>query len=1124
MSVKESNSEYLILTIIALIALSITIPSAFGVGLTFGPELTLSDSPGDSTLPQIAVNGSKIYVIWKDVDSTNGDTDVLFKRSTDGGSTFSSTAINITSALTGNVDTDAARDNPLIAFSDTHGFVYVVWEDQDTANGDNDIFFARSADSGATFGTPVNLSQSLTGNPRDPTIATNGTNVYVAWSDDDGGDSEIYFRSSSDGGSTFSPDITNAPTKIWDDGGTEPSQEPRLAASGDNVYIFWQDEAVGTSTNTMYFRASTDKGVNWAPAIGNTPSEIGGSTTTKRTPSIAVSGDKIHLTWRDSGSTKIAYRNVTDSSGTYTFNPALSSPPTTLRTYVGIPTDIQTVASGNFVNIAWSEPIGGADIDVFFMNSTNRGITYSDVEDLSGNAIEASGHDIIVNGTTSFVVWSNVQAGATDSDIVALASFSSKGAKFSGVPSAVTDDTQRATNPDVGTDGTKMFVVWEDETGDVDDPEIRFSVGTASGQDVDFDKTTYRLSDTVTITVTSPASNTNKNSPDEITATATSTSEAGNISIKLTETGNDSNEFSGTMTFSTTSSNDATDVLKALPGNTVSATFSTTTTNVSIFPRTVDIAQATYTLGDTAKITVTDQNSNNNSNSAEKITITITSTKQGSSTTLELTETGTNTGIFGGATDVDLKFSNSIAEIPLNRGLTISQIATAGAGTTDVTVGSETEAGGVTITLEETSNAGTYSDIIQFTTESSSGNSIRTKAGEFVTITKGALTSNAIITPRNDLSKAVLQVLVTGTDPNETKDTITASFEEASDTATIEFTGGESGGGGGGLVRPTVVLNAVAGAAAVFGGGGVDKSPPITTLGDITKSKQIDVPEHIKKIVESQKLSVPIKPLEDEPFDLPLAINEKKYPLGDNENRIETDKLEVGKPVKFKMLFYEQGDLEHVSMYMNLRDGIRSDQSDTYIIFEKRVPMKIVDKNGFFESVNFEIVEGEDNKKFAIFEITFAKPMETSDLVYKTWDFDRRGTAIKVHDAIKVEEPVTEKTTVKQIEETLEEKPPVPKWVKSNAKWWSDGQIDDKTFTNGIGFLISEKIIDVPTGPNVSVIKDDSIEIVEEPIKETNVPQWVKSNAKWWAEDLIDEETFLAGIEYLVKHEIITVI
>jgi len=32
----------------------------------------------------------------------------------------------------------------------------------------------------------------------------------------------------------------------------------------------------------------------------------------------------------------------------------------------------------------------------------------------------------------------------------------------------------------------------------------------------------------------------------------------------------------------------------------------------------------------------------------------------------------------------------------------------------------------------------------------------------------------------------------------------------------------------------------------------------------------------------------------------------------------------------------------------------------------------------------------------------------------------------------------------------------IPEWIKSNAGWWADGQIDDDSFVEGIQFLIKE--------------------------------------------------------------------
>ena len=38
-----------------------------------------------------------------------------------------------------------------------------------------------------------------------------------------------------------------------------------------------------------------------------------------------------------------------------------------------------------------------------------------------------------------------------------------------------------------------------------------------------------------------------------------------------------------------------------------------------------------------------------------------------------------------------------------------------------------------------------------------------------------------------------------------------------------------------------------------------------------------------------------------------------------------------------------------------------------------------------------------------------------------------------------------------------------------------------------------------------------------------NVPNWVKNNAGWWATDQIDDNSFLQGIQYLIKEGIMVI-
>jgi len=49
----------------------------------------------------------------------------------------------------------------------------------------------------------------------------------------------------------------------------------------------------------------------------------------------------------------------------------------------------------------------------------------------------------------------------------------------------------------------------------------------------------------------------------------------------------------------------------------------------------------------------------------------------------------------------------------------------------------------------------------------------------------------------------------------------------------------------------------------------------------------------------------------------------------------------------------------------------------------------------------------------------------------------------------------------------------IPGWIKSNAGWWADGKIDDDSFVQGIQFLIKEKIINIPLTSNSVTVSNE---------------------------------------------------
>jgi hypothetical protein len=85
----------------------------------------------------------------------------------------------------------------------------------------------------------------------------------------------------------------------------------------------------------------------------------------------------------------------------------------------------------------------------------------------------------------------------------------------------------------------------------------------------------------------------------------------------------------------------------------------------------------------------------------------------------------------------------------------------------------------------------------------------------------------------------------------------------------------------------------------------------------------------------------------------------------------------------------------------------------------------------------------------------------------------------------------------------------IPSWIKNNAKWWSQGQISDDDYINGVQYLIQKGIMQVPTQG--------------QPITGTSqIPVSIKNNAGLWATGQTSNDEFVKGIQYLMQSGILT--
>ena len=262
-------------------------------GTTWGPDVRLTRNPLPSNCPSLAVSGSNVHVVWR--DRRDGNMEIYYKRSTDGGTTWDTTDARLTA--------DTAQSSyPSVAASGSD--VHVVWYDTRGGQYEANIYYKHSTNGGTTWGRDTCLVHSPQF-ARNPCVAVSGSNVHVVWDDTrDGWISDVFYKLSTDGGTTWGPDInlTNAPNY---------SDNPSVAVSNALVHIVWADHR--DDVWEIFYKRSTDGGSTWEPDTRLTFNAAGSFL-----PSVAVSDSMVHVVWDDErdGISEVYYkRNPTGNSG-----------------------------------------------------------------------------------------------------------------------------------------------------------------------------------------------------------------------------------------------------------------------------------------------------------------------------------------------------------------------------------------------------------------------------------------------------------------------------------------------------------------------------------------------------------------------------------------------------------------------------------------------------------------------------------------------------------------------------------------------------------------------------------------------------------------------------------------
>ena len=339
---------------------------------------------GLSFSPCIAVDSnSRIHVAW--YDSTSGDEEIYYKRSTDGGSTWSG-LVRITWM-------SGWASPPHIA-ADTGSGIHLVWADH--SPGNYEIFYKRSTDSGASWSGLTRMTWNSGGSSSPSVAADSGNGIHMVWGDSTPGNEEIFYKRSTNSGVSWMGNIR----LTWN---SDQSTSPHLAVDlGNIIHVVWSNN---TSTNfEIFYKRSTDVGATWS-GLSRLTWNAGNSLN----PIIAAdSSGGIHVVWVDysPGNEEIFYKRSTDGGGSWsgpkrmTWNAGESSFPS-------IEAD-----AGTGVYIVWyDDPT--LNREVYLRESTDSGVTWSGLTRLTWNNGKSMMPDLAAVPSTSdlHIVWHDDSSG-----------------------------------------------------------------------------------------------------------------------------------------------------------------------------------------------------------------------------------------------------------------------------------------------------------------------------------------------------------------------------------------------------------------------------------------------------------------------------------------------------------------------------------------------------------------------------------------------------------------------------------------------------------------------------------------------------------------------------------------
>lgn len=367
---------------------------------------------------KVAASGNAVYVTW--VESQQY---VMFDRSLDGGVTWLPLARCLNPASPPG-QTRIGREEAMVAVDG--GSVHVTWTELTTTIGYPDVYFTTSTDGGTTWSPQIRLNVGVpaaSSLPLAARIAASGGTVAVVWREDRqfplGDQQSIYCNCSTDGGRTWLPTDVRLNLGVPANAGT--AGDPAVACAGATVHVAWSDGRNGRPD--IYYDRSSDGGATWLPSevrldVGSPPGATGSGS-----PQIAATPAAVLVCWQDSrnGNSDLYLNRSLDGGSTWL--------PTDTRLDTGSPPGVdmslqpQLAAAGQMAAVVWADTrhstLPSTAKDIYLNRSLDAGTTWlsSDLRIDLGSPPGvgiSSNPQVAMSGSSIYVVWREI---ATSTDI-----------------------------------------------------------------------------------------------------------------------------------------------------------------------------------------------------------------------------------------------------------------------------------------------------------------------------------------------------------------------------------------------------------------------------------------------------------------------------------------------------------------------------------------------------------------------------------------------------------------------------------------------------------------------------------------------------------------------------------